>query len=235
MPVPVTAKAVAGGAWALLLDTFYPPRCGGCDRRGTWLCAECVSFISDAPARSEAVPRLAALVCAGAFVGPLREAVHKLKYECDTPLAKPLAGLLSGALESDGSWVDSEGEAPVLVPVPLHPSRQRGRGYNQAALVARELGALTGWRVQSGLVRVRDTRSQVGLLPEERAGNVRDAFEWTDGQAPAFAMLVDDVCTTGATLSECAYALTSAGSKRVAGAVVARADSAHQNADAYSR
>ncbi|HET9495989.1 MAG TPA: ComF family protein [Chloroflexia bacterium] len=231
----ITAKVVAGGAWTLLLDTFYPPRCGGCDRRGTWLCAECDSLINDAPPRGEAVPRLAALVCAGAFVGPLREAVHKLKYECDTPLARPLAGLLSGALERDGSWVDSEGEAPVLVPVPLHPSRQRGRGYNQALLIARELGTLTGWPVRGGLVRVRDTRSQVGLSPEERAANVRDAFEWRDGQAPAFAMLVDDVCTTGATLSECAFALTSLGTRRVTAAVVARAVSAHPNADAYNR
>jgi ComF family protein len=174
-------------------------------------------------------------VCSGAFVGPLREAVHRLKYECDTPLAKPLAALLSGALERDGSWVDSEGETPVLVPVPLHPSRQKGRGYNQAALIAHELGALTGWPVVAGLERVRDTRSQVGLSPEERAANVRDAFRWQGGQPPAFAMLVDDVCTTGATLSECAYALTSAGTRRVTAAVVSRAVSAHPDADLYKR
>jgi ComF family protein len=233
--VSVTARAAASAVWALLLDGFYPPRCGGCDRRGTWLCPDCSSLIADAPARGEAVARLAALVCAGAFAGPLREAVHKLKYECDTPLAKPLAGFLSGALERDGSWVDSEGEMPVLVPVPLHPSRQKGRGYNQAVLIARELGALTGWPVRDGLARVRDTRSQVGLTPEERAANVRDAFEWRDGQPPAFAMLVDDVCTTGATLSECAYALVSAGARRVTAAVVARAVSTHPDADAYSR
>ena len=233
--MPVTARAAASAAWTLVLDAFYPPRCGGCDRRGIWLCPDCVSLINDAPARSEAVPRLAALVCAGAFVGPLREAVHKLKYECDRPLARPLAGLLSGALERDGSWVDSEGEAPVLVPVPLHASRQRGRGYNQAELIARELGALTGWPVRNGMVRVRDTRSQVGLAPEERAANVRDAFAWRDGRPPAFAMLVDDVCTTGATLSECAFALTSAGARRVTGAIVARAVSTHPDADAYDR
>jgi ComF family protein len=233
--MPVTARAAASAAWALLLDTFYPPRCGGCDRRGTWLCSECVSLINDAPGRGEAVPRLSALVCAGAFVGPLREAVHKLKYECDTPLARPLAGLLSGALERDGAWVDREGEGPVLVPVPLHPMRQRGRGYNQAVLIARELGALTGWPVRDGLVRVRDTRSQVGLSPGERAVNVRNAFEWQGGAPPVFAMLVDDVCTTGATLTECAFALGAAGSRRIAAAVVARTVSGRADADAYNR
>jgi predicted amidophosphoribosyltransferase len=82
---------------------------------------------------------------------------------------------------------------------------------------------------------VRDTASQVGLAPEARAENVRDAFEWRDGRAPAFAMLVDDVCTTGATLSECAYALTSAGARRVTAATVARAVSTHADADAYGR
>ena len=231
----VTARAAASAAWTLALDLFYPPRCGGCDRRGVWLCAGCTSLINDTPARGGAVPRLAALVCAGAFVGPLREAVHRLKYECDTPLARPLAKLVSDALARDGSWVDSEGETPVLVPVPLHVSRQRGRGYNQAEMIARELGRMTEWPVREGLVRVRDTGSQVGLAPEVRAANVRDAFEWREGRAPAFAMLVDDVCTTGATLSECAFALTSAGTRRVAGATVARAVSTHANADAYSR
>ena len=168
-------------------------------------------------------------------MGPLREAVHKFKYECDRPLAGPLAALLSGALDRDGSWVDSEGAFPTLVPVPLHTSRQHRRGYNQAELLARELAALTGWPVQGGLVRVRDTRSQVGLPPEERAANVRDAFEWREGEPPAFAMLVDDVCTTGATLSECAYALTSAGTRRVVALTAARAVSTHPSADAYSR
>jgi ComF family protein len=165
----------------------------------------------------------------------LREAVHKFKYECDRPLAAPLAALLSGALERDGSWVDSEGASPTLVPVPLHASRQHRRGYNQAELLARELGALTGWPVRDGLVRVRDTRSQVGLSPEDRAANVRDAFEWREGEPPAFAMLVDDVCTTGATLSECAYALTSAGAGCVAALAVARAVSTHPDADVYNR
>lgn len=231
----VTAKAAASAAWTLVLDAFYPPRCGGCERRGTWLCAECISLVNNAPARGEAVPGVAALVCAGAFMGPLREAVHKLKYECDRPLARPLAKLLSAALEQNGDWVDSEGETPVLVPVPLHPSRQRGRGYNQAELIARELSALTGWPVRGGLVRVRDTRSQVGLAPEARAENVRDAFEWREGKPPVFAMLVDDVCTTGATLSECAYALTSAGARRVTAATVARAVSAQADADVYNR
>jgi competence protein ComFC len=228
-------RSAASAAWTVLLDAFYPPRCGGCDRRGTWLCAECISLVSEAPARGEQVPRLGALVCAGAFVGPLREAVHKFKYECDRPLARPLAALLSGALDRDGSWVDSEGASPTLVPVPLHASRQHRRGYNQAELLARELGALTGWAVRGGLVRMRDTRSQVGLSPEERTANVRDAFEWRVGEPPAFAMLVDDVCTTGATLSECAYALTSAGTRRVVALTVARAASTHPSADAYNR
>ena len=132
-------------AWGFLLDIVYPPRCGGCDRRGTLLCDDCLMEI--APAKDgHGVEGIEALMCGGAFGGRLRMAIHKLKYESDGPLAKPLAKLISEALAADARWVADDGEAPVLVPVPLHPSKKRMRGYNQAELLARELGRITGWR-----------------------------------------------------------------------------------------
>jgi ComF family protein len=179
-----------------------------------------------APAKSGYdVEGIEALMCGGAFGGRLRTAIHRLKYQSDGPLAKPLAMLMSEALARDARWVADDGEPPLLLPVPLHPSKKRMRGYNQSELLARELAKITGWKVEQRLARVKVTRSQVGLDAEERVENVRDAFEWPGEAAPARVMLVDDVCTTGATLSACASALMLKGTEHVFAAAAARAAS----------
>jgi ComF family protein len=206
--------------WSLLLDLVYPPRCGGCDRRGTLMCEQCLARIEMADG-TKSVERVEALITAGVFQEPLRRAIHKLKYESDTPLAKPLALMISDALARDGRWVGEDGEPPVIVAVPLHRSRKRARGYSQSDLLARELGRITGWTVDKRLVRVKATRAQVGLHGDARKENVRDAFKWEGEEAPPRVMLVDDVCTTGATLSECAFALMAAGTDHIFAATVA--------------
>ena len=219
----VAPRQVVARTWAFLLDIVYPPRCGGCNRLGTLFCNDCLRTVI-VPDTSEHIPaRLNTLVCAGVFQGPLRDAIHRLKYESDTPLAHALAGMISNALARDDSWVANDGEPPVIVPVPLHASRKRQRGYNQSELLARELAKITGWQISHDLVRVKATTSQVGLHAEERQANVLEAFDWQGPEAPAHVLLVDDVCTTGATLSECAAALMSAGVDHVSAATVARA------------
>jgi predicted amidophosphoribosyltransferase len=105
------------------------------------------------------------------------------------------------------------------------------RGYNQSELLAAELAVITGWRMEQRLVRVKATRSQVGLAADARAENVRDAFEWVGEVAPPRVLLVDDVCTTGATLSECAFALLSKGTEHIFAAIVARAVGDSPDAD----
>jgi competence protein ComFC len=186
-------------------------------------CDDCLVGITPVEEGAHSVERIEALICGGVFGGPLREAIHRFKYESDSPLSKPLASLISNALARDPRWVAEDGEPPALVPVPLHPGKKRMRGYNQAELLARALGSITGWPVEQRLVRVKATRSQVGLDGAERIENVRDAFEWTDEVAPLRVLLVDDVCTTGATLSECAFALMSRGTEHVFAATAARA------------
>jgi len=161
------------------------------------------------------------VISAGEFKEPLRSAIHKLKYQSDTPLSKALAGLISEALARDDRWVSDDGEPPVIIAVPLHRSRKRARGYNQSELLARELSRITGWLVDKRLVRVKSTRPQVGLHAYERQENVRDAFQWQGEDAPSRVLLVDDVCTTGATLSECAFALMAAGTEHIFAATVA--------------
>jgi ComF family protein len=157
------------------------------------------------------------------FGGTLRLAIHRFKYESDTPLAEPLGGLIGAILKPDILPLALMNKPPTLVPVPLHRDREKSRGYNQGALLAEEVARHTGWTLEPGLRRVRPTRSQVGLHMEERKRNVADAFVWQGGQVPEGVMLVDDVCTTGATLAECAYALRKIGVKQVYAAAVAKA------------
>jgi ComF family protein len=155
--------------------------------------------------------------------GPLRKAIHQLKYEGLRSLAAPLGLLMSQA------WPDlaPNWAGDAIVPVPLHAARQRERGYNQAALLARELGR--GLRcpvVEDVLVRVKATPPQVGLTAEQRRANVSDAFKCAMGSlAGKRVLLVDDVCTTGATLEAAAAALYQAGTSSVWSYTLARARS----------
>ncbi len=111
----------------------------------------------------------------------------------------------------------------VLIPVPLHQSRLRARGFSQTRLLARHLSQATGIPVADQLKRTRPTRRQAGLSRSGRAANVAGAFRWVGpplaGKQP---LLIDDVYTTGATLSACAAALRSAGARQVWGVVAAQ-------------
>jgi ComF family protein len=213
----------ASTAWSLFLDLLYPPRCGGCDRRGTLLCEDCYSQV-EVPYLDARVEGIEAVGSAGTLKGPLREAIHKLKYQGDAPLAKPLARLLSEALSHDDPWAALDGNPPVIMPVPLHRRKERARGYNQSLLLARQLAGITGWPMQDGLVRVKETQPQVGLSAEARQRNVAGAFVWEgDNLTNSPVLLVDDVCTTGATLSQCAAALKAAGVGQIFAVTVAKA------------
>jgi ComF family protein len=160
------------------------------------------------------------------YEGTLRGLIHLLKYENVTPAATPLgqklaevvSELLAGRSES----------VPMLVPVPLHKDRRRTRGFNQAELIARAAAKHFDGKVEIApelLVRHRETISQVGLSREERIENMRDAFRVVDRKRVAgrTVILIDDVMTTGTTLSECARVLKQAGAERVWAATVARA------------
>lgn len=209
--------------WDRLLDLVYPPRCGGCDLRGTLLCDNCRAAVETPDPDSLHLNQLNNLLCAGAFTGPLRSAIHNFKYNSDTPLAKPLAELQISALAGSERFAEIASEPPVLVPVPLHKKRHRSRGYNQSELLARQLSYTLGWRLETGLVRVKNTQAQVGLSSGQRSENVAGAFEWRGEEPPMFVLLVDDVCTTGATLAECASTLRAMGVTRVCAVTVAKA------------
>ena len=111
----------------------------------------------------------------------------------------------------------------AVAPVPLHPSRRRERGFNQAALLAERLAADRGVAVRPRwLARLRDTQPQSDLGAAERQANVRGAFEARADVAGLHVVVVDDVLTTGATVAECARALRAAGAARIGVVAVAR-------------
>lgn len=161
-------------------------------------------------------------VALGAYAGPLRDCVVALKYRGRHRTAARLAVRL---LQNDRCRrILSASE--VIVAVPLHPERERARGFNQARLLASALGSSSGLRVSPGLARTRNTISQTDLSARDRRRNIRGAF--AGGFDPAIegaaVALVDDVTTTGATLRECAAALLASGAREVRSITVARAE-----------
>ncbi len=204
-----TLGALAHG----LLDLLAPLRCPGCDRAlpsgGAGFCDGCAALLEPASC-AEAVLR---------FGGPLRDGLHRLKYEGRRDLAGALASRLVEHALARAPAVD------VVVPVPLHPVRLAHRGFNQASLLALPLARALGVRLAPGrLMRVRDTPPPVGLGRDARRHNVREAFRARADPRRPRVLLVDDVRTTGATLSEAAEALVLAGAEQVTRVALAESD-----------
>jgi ComF family protein len=160
----------------------------------------------------------------GPYNGGLRELIHLLKYERVEPAASVLGAMLSVAIGK----LDLSAEALLIVSVPLHTSKSRERGFNQAELIARsavkELGHSRSKLIVDGLGRIRPTVSQIGLTRPQRRENIRGAFRVSHPTkiAGRDMLLVDDVMTTGTTASECARILRKAGAQNVWVATVAR-------------
>jgi len=150
----------------------------------------------------------------GPYEGSLRVVIHELKFRHRRRAAARLAELLLEGEATRRLLATSD----VLVPVPLHPQRLRERGFNQAALVARELGRRTGVPCcDDALVRRLDTTPQAGLSAAARRRNVREAFavKRKASVAGKTVTLVDDVVTTGATAGACGRELVAAGAREV--------------------
>jgi ComF family protein len=155
----------------------------------------------------------------GVHESKIQQAIWSLKYENGRPLAEPLGERLAQHL-MHLEWVIDQ-----IVPVPMHAHRQAERGYNQAQLLAEQLALHVALPcVPTALRRWRFTPSQVGLGRDERLANVKDAFAAEENLVKGQTiLLIDDVYTTGATLSACAEALLAVGAAAVYGLTVSAA------------
>jgi len=141
--------------------------------------------------------------------------VHDFKFRGETARSTSLAGYLEEACQAFGTTA-------TLVPVPMHRSRKRERGYDQAAILVRAIGKATGQPMCELLVKERATPAQVGLTAAARSLNLIEAFAVRPGvPIPDAVILVDDVATTGSTLTECARVLRKAGASSVSAVVIA--------------
>lgn len=219
--------------WTGLLDLVYPPKCLVCGEiQRKYLCEQCLEQIvfieppvcgrCGAPTPEGRCAECAGIEfsfdsarAVGVYDGVLKEAIHALKYSGHRVLAPVLGALLVEHLRSRGGFVSRIG--PV-VPVPIHPSRVRQRGFNQSELLAAEIGRAFGLPVASdALERTRRTRPQVDLPIDQRSENVRGAFRAArqDVISGRSLLLIDDVFTTGSTVNSAAQALRDAGAREV--------------------
>ena len=217
----------------LLLDVVYPRRCAGCGARGGWLCRRCeaevprfspplcaacgIPDVLGICRCDELPPEIVRVRSIGAYGGWLRGAVVQVKYHGEWARASHLAPYLAHAC-ADLLPVDA------VVPVPLHPSRRKQRGFNQTEKLAGELSRSIAAPVSLLLQRTRRTTPQVWLDAGKRQANVDGAFALAPGGdvAGLRLLLVDDVITTGATLGACARVLHAAGATSVCVVTVAR-------------
>ena len=212
---------------ATLLELIYPGACAGCGNHGSGVwCTDCHAAVQWLHGADAVQPLVFAdgtqsrVISCGVFADALRNGIHALKFEGRPQIARSLAVPLVTA------WHEQRIVAQCIVAIPLHPSRERERGYNQSTLLAQALSAHVGIPFEKrALKRTRVTQQQALLSQTERAANVRGAFladrPLLEGR---HVIIIDDVFTTGATLTAAAEACREAGAAEVTAMMIARAE-----------
>lgn len=220
----------------IVTDFFFPRQCIGCGKVGDFICDQC----------SKKLPRLLPPICQKCgkpessgnycqacwkkqdgidairsvfvFNGMIRTAIHELKYYNLRAIAVPLAEYMADYADANNISGD------IVIPVPLHSKRQRERGYNQSELLAAEFAGLVNRPLSNCLSRIKNSQPQARTSnANTRRENVKGAFSCpSEGIIDQHVILIDDVCTSGATLEACADALKQAGVKKVLGFTLAR-------------
>jgi len=214
-----------------LIELLAPATCVGCASEGDWLCRSCqtehicvpdpacyrcekLALDGNTCSDCSEVGGLTRVTAAAIYRGPMKELIRILKFKRGRSAANVAARLILQQLPPS---LDLD----VVTAVPISPSRYRERGYNQSELIAKIIARRLGVPYRSTLMR-SSTAHQIGLSRLDRLAAIKGSFQTIrrlDGQR---ILVVDDVLTTGATLSECAAVLSSAGAASVQGATVAR-------------
>ncbi len=234
--MPRSVTNAAAKALKAAVDFFMPVACVHCGTEGSLLCPECVAnakkiakhtCLKCGERTAEHVklcgdcialpPPLDRLVPAYRYAGPVRSAVHALKYQQVTAIAPVMARMMSDLSFARNADLD------CVASVPMHRERLRERGYNQASLLAQNIAENLGLQfVEDALMKTRATQSQVELTRQQRALSLTNAFNARYRFDDAHVLLIDDVCTTGNTLMNCSAVLKTAGARRVSAIVFAK-------------
>lgn len=226
---------------SFLLDLLFPKRCVSCGKFGSYICKKCFSEIEFierplcAVCGRQAIGgkthpgcrsrfTLDGLVVGARYIGAVKQAIIKVKYKWIYDIEKVFVDLISERL-----WKFDLPQDLILVPVPLHAKRKRWRGFNQSEILAKALAISFSVPFSDSMIRIIETKTQVGLKREDRVKNVKGAFSLRQAQGKplSFAvrgeniLLVDDVYTSGATMSECCRVLKRAGAGEVWGLAAA--------------
>lgn len=225
-----------------LLDLIFPKKCVGCGRMGKYVCIDCEIGLWEEEQICPLCTRnsryglkhkyckkpwsLDGLTCFWAYEALAKKLITKAKYYYFYDYLKELtieSGQLTMRPEFKELWWFLD-QKPIVTCVPLHPKRFKERGFNQAEIIARHLAKIYDLRFTNLLQRTRDTSQQVGKSREERLRNLEGAFSVLEASIlnRKSVLLVDDVWTTGTTLSECAKTLKQSGARSVWGLVLAR-------------
>ncbi len=210
--------ALKAAEW--LTDLVFPPTCGNCGRVDARFCDNCRVELERQPLEIDRRPveNINGICATASHSGLIANAVRAFKYEGASDLRDILAERMVLALGEQGWSLDA------VVPVPLHADRLLDRGYNQSVLMGERLARWLGIRFEPGLLgRIRNTGQQAQLSGDERIRNVAGAFTADPAVQGLSVLLVDDVVTTGATLTECAAALRAQNARAVYGIALSHA------------
>lgn len=195
-------------------NILFPPKCVSCALLGSFVCPNCkVKFSNDWQLSfSRCIDDIDLAMYFGSYQNKvIKDFVRGFKYKFIEELKNEIRSILyrhKTMLESFINGAD-------LIPVPLHKARLNWRGFNQSAILCEIISEMTGSNISSDLIRTLNTKPQVECVYQERLINVKDAFGVQGHLSNSKYVIVDDVFTTGATLSNCAKALINAGAEKV--------------------
>ena len=200
----------------IVVDIIFPRNCLGCGKEGKYICEKCDLFLSETPSLFSQ-GSLEELVSIWEYEGLIKEIILKIKYygtfEAINDLVKKAFKIRKPYLTED----------TIITFVPMFRKKEKQRGFNQAEIIAKKVGEMTGSKVLSLLEKIKDTPSQTKLDKNERLKNIRGSFRIKEGIiCNSNILLVDDVWTSGATMKECARVLKKSGVKRVFGFTLTR-------------
>lgn len=199
-----------------IIELFFPRRCAFCGDKinARYTCGKCLNVIEYYQERiqTKEAAHYDKIICAIRYKGDLRNQMLKYKFNSNRYLAKGFAEILYKKI------IKFKLEPDIIIPVPISDKRMFERGFNQSDLIAKYLSQLSNYNYDSDAIRKQKNNfTQSKLAESERVKNVKDVYYITSKESifGKKVMLIDDICTTGATVDECSRVLKEAGAKEI--------------------